>query len=374
MRVAKTPTMCPMNTQKPVLAVGLMSGTSLDGIDGVILRTDGEDHIEVVAEGYTPFHTSFAEQVQKLIAQGITLDDFLRLEQRFTLKNVESVKALLARSGTLPEDLSVIGFHGQTLRHLPDEGLTWQMGNASLLAQQTGIAVVNDFRRADMAAGGQGAPLIPLFHQALLKEQPQPCVALNIGGIANITYCGTTENGQPTLLAADTGPGMTLLNRWIKQHTGQPMDTDGGIALSGRIHEERVQAALEHAFFAKPLPRSADTADFSCDMVAGLSVADGAATLCAITVAGIMQTLDLLPAMPQTVWTAGGGVQHPLVLTLLRRQNVAVRSFAELGINPDMLEAACFAWLAVRRLRGLPTSLPATTGARKQTVGGLLSA
>ena len=264
--------------------------------------------------------------------------------------------------------LAVVGFHGHTIRHLPDEDATWQIGNASLLSQSLACPVVSDFRRRDMAAGGQGAPLVPLFHRMLLASQTRPFAVLNLGGVANVTW--VDENGNVT--AGDTGPGCGLLDTWIESKVGQRFDLDGKLAAEGTIHIETVNKALTDPYFARPIPKSADRFDFESISVEHLSVEDGAATLCAITTTAVSQAIKTL-GNPHTVWVTGGGANHPLVMSLLQDSFDSVQPVSRANLRSNSLEAECFAWLAVRRLAGLPTTLPETTGCRVPTCGGLLT-
>jgi anhydro-N-acetylmuramic acid kinase len=262
----------------------------------------------------------------------------------------------------------VIGFHGHTIRHLPDEGLTWQIGNASLLSERTGIRVVSDFRRRDLAAHGQGAPLAALFHAAALPHNlEKPVAVVNIGGVANVTWIGS----DGVILAGDTGPGCGLLDQWCQSQTGQPLDLDGQLARQGRVDQESVQRSLDQPFFKRPFPKSADRFDFGQIDLSHLSPADGAATLCALTAATIAAAMEEMPATPKRTFVTGGGGQNPFLMQQLHAQLPGVALISEIGWRPDSLEAECFAWLAVRSLRGLPLSQPSTTGVRRPTGGGL---
>lgn len=354
-----------MTPPKIYKAIGIMTGTSLDGIDAVLVETDGLDHIvfkEYVAE---PFPVELKASLAQLCTEDIPLQDILRTEQAYTQAVADVVKAL--------PKADIVGFHGQTIRHYPQEGLTWQLGNAQLLAQQTGMRVVSDFRRRDMAAGGEGAPLVPLFHQALLNgsSQPLPTAILNVGGVANVTYFG--ENGE--IFATDTGPGNGLIDMWVNQHTGANYDNNGAIAAQGKVHDALIEQALTTIpFFNRPFPRSADRYDFDTmlSLVEGLSVEDGAATLTAFTSRSVTHAVAHLPR-PHTLYVAGGGVHNA---TLMRQlgQYVNVQPVTALGWRADTLEAECFAWLAVRHLTRQPLSIPATTHCAHATVGGLMTA
>jgi anhydro-N-acetylmuramic acid kinase len=267
-----------------------------------------------------------------------------------------------------------VGFSGHTIRHVSADRLTWQLGDASLLAEESGLVVVGDFRRRDVAAGGEGAPLAAPYHAARFADQQKPCLVLHLGGIASLTWLG--RSGR--VLAGDTGPGCGLLDAWVQRSTGQPFDRDGKLAAAGRVHAERVKDALAAPFFEKLLPKSADRLEFSGVLdLEGLSPADGAATLCALTADAVWLASQDLPEPPASLWLTGGGAKHPRIVQLLTARfataGCTVGNVIELSLRPDSLEAECFAWLAVRRLRGLSTSFPSTTGARRATVGGLMT-
>jgi anhydro-N-acetylmuramic acid kinase len=262
-----------------------------------------------------------------------------------------------------------VGFHGHTVRHLANEQITMQIGNPWLLAEKTGMRVVSDFRRHDMAVGGQGAPLVAMFHRALFPNEPRPTVIINLGGVANITWLG--ENDE--IIAGDTGPGCGLLDEWIQEMAGQSHDKDGRIAQQGKVDEGIVTAALSTPFFSKRLPRSADRFDFDHVDVSGISVEDGAATLCAVTVRAIVQAVKQMPKRPAVVWVTGGGVHHPVIMRMITENFGNVKSVRQMNLNPDTLEAECFAWLAVRHTKGLPLTIPETTGCQKPVCGGTIT-
>jgi anhydro-N-acetylmuramic acid kinase len=234
------------------------------------------------------------------------------------------------------------------------------------LAREFAVPVVSDFRRCDMAAGGQGAPLVAMFHQALLADEPRPTVVLNLGGVANVTWLGDRDQ----IIAGDTGPGCGLIDEWVQTMADLPHDRDGLLAAAGRVDREILESALETPFFAQPLPKSADRYDFDHVDVSGLSVEDGAATLCAVTAEAVYRAVKKLPAMPKRIWVTGGGVHHPVMVKMLRDRFTDIRMIRERGLNPDTLEAECFAWLAVRHQKQLPLSVPETTGCEKPVSGG----
>lgn len=353
-----------------VQAIGLMSGTSLDGVDAVLVETDGENEVRLLAHAYVAYPAGLRQRVQAVARGDVPLNEVLRVEQACTRLYVQAVLELEAMGHGLSK-VQVVGCHGQTIRHLPDEGLTWQLCDASLLAEKTGVPVVHDFRRRDMAAGGQGAPLVPLFHKAVLGGR-EGCGVLNIGGVSNVSWFGTGG----AMAAGDCGPGVGLLDMWVQGKAGKPYDDGGRLAVAGRVDEGIVARALgDIAFFAKPVPRSADRYDFDAVLawMDGMKVEDGAATLCALTAAGVAHTLRRM-AVAGTVYAVGGGANNPALLAALRAAGVVVERGEEAGLRGATMEAECFAWLAVRRLRHVPTTHPSTTGCTHATVGGSLTA
>ncbi len=344
-----------------------MSGTSADGVDVAALRTDGESTIRFLGSSTAPYPAEVRHALLRAAEHDVPLVELLRIEQQITTIHARVVQQLLNDVSLSPRDVQIIGFHGHTVRHLPDEAITWQIGDALLLSERTGIRVVSDFRRRDMAAGGTGAPLAALFHAALLPEDiEKPVAVLNIGGVANVTWIGS----DGTILAGDTGPGCGLLDQWCQSQTGQPFDRDGELALQGRVSQESVQESLDQPYFRRPFPKSADRFEFGHINVSHLSPADGAATLCAITAAAIAAAMQQFPTMPKRTFVAGGGGRHPVLMQQLHERLPGIASACDIGWRPDSLEAECFAWLAVRSLRGLPLSLPTTTGVRRPTGGG----
>ncbi len=355
-----------------VWALGLMSGTSLDGVDAALLKTDGE-HIFTFGPWLTlPFENDYKTRLRESVhGRG----DILAMEQEITIKHAEAVNALLQKANLHAKDIHVIGFHGQTVVHRPSEHLTWQIGNGALLAEKTRIDVVCDFRRRDVAAGGEGAPLVPLYHAALARHMELPIVMLNIGGIANVTWIGRSEftSDQVTsldILAFDTGPGNVMLNEWAYKHTGLHCDFDGKLALAGKADKAAIEAMLADPFFTKHPPKSLDRNYFSYDAIEKFSKEDGAATLTEFTAAAIAKGAAYFP-VPATQWfVAGGGRHNPALMQALRKHFKQVYPVESLGWVGDAIEAQAFAFLAMRSLKGLPLSLPTTTGASRAVTGG----
>jgi anhydro-N-acetylmuramic acid kinase len=356
--------------------IGLMSGTSLDGVDAALLETDG---VAVARPGPALTQPYGAEVRAKLVtalraareaAPGADAPpDVAEAERLLTDAHAEAVRRLLKEAGLAPADIAYLGFHGQTVLHRPEARQTWQIGDAPRLAAATGIATVNEFRLADVAAGGQGAPFVPLYHDVLTRELLRPVAVVNIGGVANVTYVG--DDG--TLLAFDTGPGNAALDDWALAHTGEPVDRGGALARAGRIDAGRLAAMLAHPSFDKPPPRSLDRLDFTAASVEGLSPQDGAATLTAFTAASIARASAHFPKLPHTWIICGGGRHNPALMDELRRRLPGEIATAEdMGWRGDFLEAEAFAYLAVRSVKGLPLSLPSTTGVPHPMPGGRL--
>jgi anhydro-N-acetylmuramic acid kinase len=355
-----------MNAE-PIRAIGLMSGTSLDGVDAAWIETDGESITQTGPFATLHYQYALRADLRRLLDLAPTLspdDAFLRdAERRLTIDHAIAV-------GLLGMGADVIGFHGQTILHAPDARKTWQIGDAALLAQRCRTKVVYDFRSADVAAGGQGAPLVPLFHAALAKNLPKPLMIVNIGGVANMTYLGADGD----ILACDTGPGNGPLDDFVHRHTGAAYDQDGALAATGLFRQDRLALLMAHPYFKLPAPKSLDRLTFSSLValaVEGLSVADGAATLAAFTVAAIAAAP--CPAPPLRVLVCGGGRKNLNIMARLQRAfDVPVDQVEAVGWDGDALEAQCFAYLAVRSLRSLPLSLPGTTGVPAPMTGGRL--
>jgi anhydro-N-acetylmuramic acid kinase len=348
-------------------AIGLMSGTSLDGVDVAWLETDG---ISVARTGVAmtlQHEEPLRADLRRLLNLAPTLsptDPFVKdVERRLT----EDHAIAIAMVG---QGADIIGVHGQTILHAPELRRTWQIIDVDQLAQKFKLPIVYDFRSADVAAGGQGAPLAPLYHAALAQNLPKPLLIVNIGGVANITYLG--PDGE--ILACDTGPGNGPLDDFVLRQTGQPYDKDGILASAGQIHQDRLDTLLAHPFFTLPAPKSLDRLTFSSliqTATDGLNAADGAATLTAFTVATIAKAP--LPATPLRVLVCGGGRKNTAIMSGLRAAfPVPVDPVEDAGWDGDALEAQCFAYLAVRSFYGLPLSLPTTTGAPAPMTGGKL--
>ncbi len=353
-------------------ALGMMSGTSMDGVDAAIIHTDGA-HITLTHHSLTqPFSSGLREQLHTLVkSQERTPEAIAAAEKALTEAHAEAVQALLQQAELQPADIDVIGFHGQTILHQPEQQHTWQIGDAALLAEQTGISVVSDFRSADMQAGGQGAPLAPLFHAALARDLPKPVAFVNIGGVANITYISATEENT---LACDVGPGNALLDDWVNLHLQQAYDKEGALAAAGTPDESLLQQWLQHPYFAAPPPKSLDRNEFhaALEQLTAHSTEDGAATLTAFIALCIKESAHFLPEAPHSWYICGGGRHNPtLMRSLADMLTSQVQPVEALDLNGDIIEAQAFAYLAVRSLKKLPLTLPSTTGVLHPVTGGV---
>lgn len=353
-----------MSDNKVYTAIGLMSGTSLDGeIDVAILKTDGASHVERLDFKPYPYDRAARDKVRACFGMKQTSPQVGEAETLVTELHIQAVNALGKKA-------DVIGFHGQTIFHDPANKFTWQLGDGQRLADETGIDVIAGMRYADVAAGGQGAPLLPLYHRALASKLPKPLAVLNLGGVANITWLGEKEND---ILAFDCGPANALLDDFMRARTNHEFDRDGKLAMSGQVHQALIDQWLSHPFFEASPPKSLDRNTFNVDAVKALSVEDGAATLTSFTVQAIARAGDHLPQKPKRWLVTGGGRKNKkMIHDLINRLNVAVEPVESVGWNGDAMEAEGFAYLAVRSLKGLPLSLPTTTGVPKPMPGGTL--
>jgi len=356
-----------------------MSGTSLDGIDAALIHSDGVR--AVVTGGFLslPYDPDLRRRLRSVAGGGGPVAE---VERELTLRHAEAVRRLLQEAGVAPSEVRIIGFHGHTILHRPQEGRTWQIGDGALLAAQTGIDVVADLRSNDVALGGEGAPLVPLYQAALAAGLERPLAVVNIGGVANVTWIGPGKDasreaggdgGEGEVLAFDTGPGNALINDWVERQGGEPLDRDGVLALAGRVDAAILAELLDNPYFDRRPPKSLDRDDFSAAPVAGLSLEDGAATLTAFTAATIAKAAEHFPAPVRRWLITGGGRHNPtLMAALAARVEAAVEPVEAVGWQGDALEAQAFAYLALRSLAGAPLTLPTTTGISRPASGGQL--
>ena len=362
-------------------AIGLMSGTSMDGVDAAVVETDGET-VAFGPAGYRPYSDAERDLLRGALADAVVMTArdqrpgvIAEAEAMITRAHAEAVEALRGEHGL--SDVAVVGFHGQTVLHRPNDKLTVQIGDGAALARRLGVPVVYDLRNADLQAGGQGAPLVPVFHRALLRklDRPHPVAVLNVGGVANVTYVDGDE-----VIACDTGPGNALIDDFMRERASVARDEDGRAAARGRIDEAALAAMLAHPFFARRPPKSLDRNDFR-DWVAkhgdlaAKSTEDGAATLTALTAATAARIVDTLPRKPAAWIVGGGGARNPTLMRMLaeRVAPARVETADQAGWSTDALEAQAFGFLAVRTLKGLPIAFPKTPGAPAPRTGGVLA-
>ncbi|HEX8446163.1 MAG TPA: anhydro-N-acetylmuramic acid kinase [Sphingomonas sp.] len=358
-----------------VLAIGLMSGTSLDGIDAALVETDGVGHVRPIAFRSDPYPEAVRAQLRAASARALQAR---RPEPSATMtaaanvvteRHATTVSALLLEAGVAAADVAVVGFHGQTVAHRPDRGWTWQIGDGAALAATLGIVVVDDFRSADVAAGGQGAPLLPVYHAALCARLPRPVAVLNLGGVGNLTWIGA-DGG---LIAFDTGPANALIDDWVRAEAGQSHDAGGALAAQGRVDQTVLTNMLDTPWFDLPPPKSLDRDDFSMQPARGLSVVDGAATLTAFTAETVSLALRLVPQRPVRLFVAGGGRHNATLMQMIAaRVGMRAEPIEAMGWDGDATEAEGFAYMAVRTLAGLPISFPGTTGVPAAMAGGVI--
>lgn len=363
-------------------AIGLMSGTSMDGIDVALLRTDGEQRVErgpFLGVGYEP---AFRERLKLALedAKGIRERSerprqLRKIEVELTHRHADAVAQFLQHNSLKPSDVDVIGFHGQTVLHRPEQALTVQLGNGQLLSDSTGVPVTYDMRANDMAHGGQGAPLVPAYHAALAENLPlaeRPVCFVNIGGISNLTFIGL----DGSIIAFDSGPGNTLIDQWVEAHAGVPFDQGGMIASEGQVLSSLAERYLSSPFFSASQRRSLDRNDFLPPKGGDAELADGARTLAYVAAASIIRSAEHLPQTPALYVVCGGGRLNSVLMgdlsALAAARGARVASAEEAGLDGDAMEAEAWAYLAVRSLRHLPLTFPGTTGVRQPVSGGVL--
>ncbi len=349
-------------------AIGLMSGTSMDGVDAALIRTDGEAMVEPGPWLSTPYPAALRAALHGLLGAEQADDESRTIEAAVTAHHADAVDILLKEDCITNSKIDVIGFHGHTITHRPERRFTWQLGDAAALAAALGRDVVADFRQADVAAGGQGAPLAPLYHRALAADLEGPVAVLNIGGVANVTWIGPNAT-----IAFDTGPGNALIDDWVARHGRGAFDASGAFAAAGLAEPYILTKLFDAPYFKQSPPKSLDRQDFGIESLSELNFEDGAATLTALTVAGAMAARDHFPA-PAIRWLVTGGGRHNAYMMRLLAAGLAapVAPVEQVGWQGDALEAQAFGYLAVRALRGLPLSLPTTTGVPEPLTGGRL--
>lgn len=356
----------------------------MDGIDVAALRTDGEHLVERGPSMFMPYEAAFRRRIEKALDDAKKIvrredrpGDLLALEQEITRRHAETIERFLRDAVGGWGQPEVIGFHGQTVLHRPKAGVTVQIGDGQLLARLTGCPVVYDMRANDMSHGGQGAPLVPVYHAALARALPNslsgrfPMAFVNIGGISNVTF--VPRHGEP--VAFDSGPGNTLIDQWVLREGGVPFDAGGAIASEGGVVQAVVDRYLDNPFFAKSGPKSLDRNDFTLAEAAGLELADGARTLAAVSAEAILKSAEHMPERPKLWVICGGGRKNPHIVQDLRAGalDAEVALAEDALLDGDAMEAEAWAYLAVRARKGLPLTFPMTTGCREAVTGGVVA-
>jgi anhydro-N-acetylmuramic acid kinase len=351
-------------------AIGVISGTSMDGIDVALIMSDGASEVETGPAATFPYPKPAALALRAVVADPSEAEKpQAELERVVTDAHVAAVEAFLDRFAVARESVALVGMHGQTILHRPRARLTRQLCDGARAAAALRIDVVSDFRSADVAAGGEGAPLAPIYHAAMAARLERPLMILNWGGVGNVTYLGA----EGEIIAFDTGPANALIDDFLLRRRGVALDENGALAAEGRVDPQALEAMMRDPYFDRAAPKSLDRNHFAAaaDLVERLSDADGAATLSAFTVEATVAALRLVPAPPRRWLVGGGGRRNPLLMgRLAERLGVGVEPVEAIGFDGDAIEAQCFAYLALRSRQGAPLSFPTTTGAPTPMTGG----
>lgn len=359
--------------------IGLMSGTSIDALDGVLVNFAGA-HPSLIATHSEPLADGLRREIFALCQAGDNeIDRMARVDVLLGRQSAELVKKLLSKAKLQPREVAAIGSHGQTVRHLPEgqTPYTLQIGDPNTIAQLTGITTVADFRRRDLVVGGQGAPLVPAFHQALFRSDDKNRVILNIGGIANITILPAST--REVVSGFDTGPGNMLMDAWCQLKRGQPFDDNGNWARSGNTDSTLLARLLEDHYLTMPPPKSTGRERYNLEWLQpqlpeGLSASDIQSTLCELTALSIARAVAEFAPQSEELFVCGGGARNAYLMERISANLTGHRlsTTAELGVDTQWVEAMAFAWMARQTIRGLPGNLPAVTGARESVILGAI--
>lgn len=358
---------------KNELYIGFMSGTSLDGVDASLIRTNGIDEFEAIENVHVPYHVDFRNKMQKFLGLEKLAPD---LEKQLTEFHIEAAHKLLKKKNLKSSEIRALGFHGQTIYHKPQDSITIQAGDPDLLARRTNIDVVYDFRKRDVSLGGEGAPLVPIFHKLLMRNQDLPVAVINIGGVANITYI-EKEN----LVAFDTGPGVALIDDAMNRYFQKPFDENGKVAATGKIDYTIVEQTLANEYFITSSPKSLDrnTFKFLESLLEKHEAKDIIATLTYISAATIADSISKLPQIPKEIFLCGGGSKNSQMIYWLKEilssqsQECIIENISSIdNLNPDYIESQAFGYLAARFLHKLPSTFPSTTNTKEPTICGCL--
>jgi len=361
---------------KNLYSLGLMSGTSMDGIDASIIKSDGKQFVEIIDDIYLKYDDQLRSKLKKIVDICISKDEFKKqsknineIEKEITLCHAEICKSIIKKNKNINIDL--IGFHGHTILHKPQDGYSIQIGDSQLLSKLTNKTVVSNFRQNDILNGGQGAPLAPLYHRLILSKIKFnfPSAVINIGGIANITYI---EN-KNKIISFDTGPGNYLLDAWIKVNSKMEFDDKGLLAKSGKLNEHILEKFLSNPYYKKKFPKSLDVKDFNLNDLSKLSLKDGCATLSMLTIKTICMAINSFAKVPNVILFSGGGRKNDFIIeNIKKRIKKPVYLIDEFNFNGDFTESQAFAYLAIRSFFKQIISLPSTTGVKKPCLGGLV--
>ena len=359
------------------LFLGMMSGTSMDGIDISLIMSDGENIFEQIDN----MSVDYQKDYKKIIYNpDVTIRELLLFEREFTLLHADAIGRILTKNKLSHSDISAIGFSGQTIYFSPKESILHHIGDPHLLSRRTNIDVVHDFRRADLAAGGYGAPLIPIFHKLLLSDQKKPAMIVNIGGISNLTYVDNDDIDE--LIGFDIGVGMCLIDDMVNKHFDKKFDDNGEIATRGRVDKILVEKFLENPYFSKSYPKSLDRHDFHylVDEVESYDPYDIIATFTYFTAAAIVDSIKLLPTIPHSMFLCGGGAQNMTLISFIKKilieKNISTQvqniEIINKHLNIDYIESQGFGYLAARALKRKPSSFPSTTGVQEPQICGVI--
>jgi anhydro-N-acetylmuramic acid kinase len=359
---------------KNLYSLGLMSGTSIDGIDASIIKSDGEQFIEVIDEVYLTYNRKLRSKLRKFIKLCFSRDQFYNLnkerkeiEKEITLFHAKVCKKIIKKNKKLKIDL--IGFPGQTILHKPKEGYSIQIGDAQLLSKLTRTKVISNFRENDILNGGQGAPLAPLYHRAILKKISSnfPLGIINIGGISNITFI---EN-KNKIKSFDIGPGNSLIDMWVTSKSKNKYDDNGKLAASGKLSKKILKQYLNNSYFYKKSAKSLDIKDFNLNYIKKLNLKDGCTVLSMLTVKSISIAIKNLPKIPKEIFFCGGGRKNNFIVNKIKKEiKSKIFLIDKFNFNGDFIESQAFAYLAIRSYFKKFISLPETTGTSKPTLGG----
>ena len=361
---------------KYLYSLGLMSGTSIDGVDASIIKSDGENFVEIIDNLYFKYDVKLRGRIQEFISSCNSKEDFKRIinnsfdiVNKITLFHAKVCKKILEKNKKIKVDL--IGFHGQTVLHRPQEGYTIQIGDSKLLSKLTNTTVVSNFRDNDILNGGEGAPLTPLYHKIILKKIKSipPTAIINIGGIANITYLENKKN----IKSFDSGPGNYLIDKWVKEKSNIDFDKNGELAKMGDPNIDIIKKFLLNPYYKKKAPKSLDIKDLNLQSIKNLSLEDGCATLSMLTVETICHAIKNLDKIPNTIFFTGGGRKNKFVIECIKKiLNKSIHLIDEFNFDGDFIESQAFAYLAIRSYLNKFISLPGTTGVNKPCEGGLI--